>query len=47
MCSARLKASSGLMFGGVPTTIRGDKDQDPVASEEVWTRPVIQSPPPC
>ena len=22
-------------------TIKGDEDQDPVASEEVWTRPVI------
>ena len=28
-------------------TIRGDKDQDPIASVEDWTRLVIKSPPPC
>ena len=28
-------------------TIRGDEDQDLVASDDVWTRPVILSPAPC
>ena len=28
-------------------TITGDEHQGPASSEEVWTRPVIYSPPPC
>ena len=35
-CATRnLYANSGPKAAGVPITIRGDKDQDPVACEEV------------
>ena len=28
-------------------TIRGDEDRGIISSEEVWTSPVMYSPPPC
>ena len=41
-CATRsLYASSGPKAEGVPTNNQMDGDQDPVASEEVKTRPVI------